>query len=209
MHESGSSSSPVTLRGNNKEVAWVALLAQTAVGDDHAFGRFYDETSTMVYSLAVRILENEQDAEEVTLDVFNQVWKIAKSYRTDRGSVTAWLMTLARSRSLDKLRSRRTRNQHTEPIPELFDPPADAASPEQHALGSEQRSLILQALRNLPPEQRILLDLAYFRGLSHAEMAAAVGEPLGTVKTRIRLGMKKLRELLGDSLAGPQRTEIL
>jgi RNA polymerase sigma-70 factor (ECF subfamily) len=186
----------------------VSYLSRAALGDDQALGSLYDETNVMVYSLALRMLGNEQDAEEVTLDVYNQVWRIAKSFTADRGSVTAWLMTLARTRALDKLRARKSRQSHVEPIPEHFDPPADTTTPEQNTLLSEQRRMVILALEKLPDEQRRILEMAYFQGLSHSELADLLGEPLGTVKTRIRLGMMKLRDLLGSATARPQQGEM-
>lgn len=167
-----------------------------ARGDEGAFSSFYDETNTLVYSLAIRMLGNVEDAEEVTLDVYNQAWRIAKSFTPERGSVTAWLMTLARTRSLDRIRSRASRQRSVEPIPEQFDPPANVHTPEAQSVTSQQRRIVAEAMSQLPNEQRRALELAYFQGLSHSELASALGEPLGTVKTRIRLGMIKLRELL-------------
>lgn len=207
MDESGPTSSRVTLRGHSREAVWVSYLCRAALGDGQALGSFYDETSVMVYSLALRMLGNEQDAEEVTLDVYNQVWRTAESFTAGRGSVTAWLMTLARTRALDKLRARKSRQSKVEPIPEHFDPPAAATTPEQDTLLAEQRRMVIWALQQLPHEQRHMLELAYFQGLSHSELAHLLGEPLGTVKTRIRLGMIKLRELLGISSAPAQQGE--
>lgn len=208
MEESGLSSQRVSLRGQPRETAWVSYLARTATGDEVAFGSLYDETNVLVYSLAVRILGNEEDAEEVTLDVYNQVWRIAKTFTPERGSVTAWLLTLARTRSLDKLRARSSRQRNVEPIPEQFDPPSGISTPEEQTAHSEQRRLVMQALSQLPEEQRKPLELAYFQGLSHSELADALGEPLGTIKTRIRLGMMKLRESLTIPAGGRLEAEV-
>lgn len=196
MDESGSSRDRVLTNRTPREAAWLEYIRLAARGDESAFASFYDETTTLVYSLAIRLLGNVEDAEEVTLDVYNQVWRIAKSFTTERGSVTAWLMTLARTRSLDRLRARASRQRNVEPIPEQFDPPANTSTPEEESVSSQQRRIMAGAMSQLPAEQRRALELAYFQGLSHSELAEVLGEPLGTVKTRIRLGMMKLRELL-------------
>jgi len=179
-----------------RESVWSDLLLRSAAGDQQSFASLYDETSSLVYSLAMRMLSNVEDAEEVTLDVYNQAWRIAKTFDPSRGTVTAWLMTMARTRALDKLRARSSRQKNIDPMPEHYDAPSAGDSPEDQSATAEQRRIVLAALNQLPAEQRRALELAYFQGMSHAELAEALGEPLGTVKTRIRLGMIKLRELL-------------
>ena len=188
-----------------RESAWSALLEKAAAGDQHAFASLYDETSSLVYSLSMRMLCNVEDAEEVTLDVYNQAWRIAKTFDSSRGTVTAWLITMTRTRALDKIRARASRQKNVDPMPVHFDAPSADDSPEDQSATAEQRRIVQQALSQLPGEQRRVLELAYFHGMSHAELAQALGEPLGTVKTRIRLGMIKLRELLtlaGDTARG-------
>jgi len=179
-----------------RESVWSDLLVRSAAGDQQSFATLYDETSSLVYSLAMRMLSNVEDAEEVTLDVYNQAWRTAKSFDPLRGTVTAWIVTMARSRALDKLRARSSRQRNIDPMPEHYDAPSDGDSPEDQSATAEQRRIVLAALHQLPADQRRALELAYFQGMSHAELAAALGEPLGTVKTRIRQGMIKLRELL-------------
>ncbi|MBL8218148.1 MAG: sigma-70 family RNA polymerase sigma factor [Bryobacterales bacterium] len=179
-----------------RESVWSDLLVRSAAGDQQSFASLYDETSSLVYSLAMRMLSNVEDAEEVTLDVYNQAWRLAKTFDPSRGTVTAWLMTMARTRALDKLRARSSRQKNIDPMPEHYDAPSAGDSPEDQSATAEQRRIVLAALNQLPADQRRALELAYFQGMSHAELAAALGEPLGTVKTRIRLGMMKLRELL-------------
>ncbi|MBL8173370.1 MAG: sigma-70 family RNA polymerase sigma factor [Bryobacterales bacterium] len=183
-----------------RESVWADLLGRAARGDQQSFATLYDETSSLVYSLAMRMLSNVEDAEEVTLDVYNQAWRLAKTFDGSRGTVTAWLMTMARTRALDKLRARSSRQRNIDPMPEHFDAPSKGESPEDQSATAEQRRIVLAALDQLPHDQRRALELAYFQGMSHAELAETLGEPLGTVKTRIRLGMMKLRELL--TLAG-------
>lgn len=206
MAESDGSGGHVAFKRLPREAVWLDYVQRTALGDEGAFASLYDETSSLVYGLAMRMLANTEDAEEVTLDVYNQAWRIAKTFQTERGTVTAWLMTMTRTRSLDRIRARTSRQKNVDPMPEQYDAPATTASPEEESMAGQQRKLVLAALNQLPPDQRKALELAYFQGLSHSELAASLGEPLGTVKTRIRLGMIKLRELLtlaADTAATP------
>lgn len=196
MDESGGNPIGVAFKRLPREGAWLGYLQQASFGDEGAFASLYDETNALVYGLAMRMLGNAEDAEEVTLDVYNQVWRIAKSFDAQRGSVTAWLMTLTRTRSLDKIRARASRSKNVDPLPEQFDLPSPTQTPEDQTAAAQQRTLVLAALGQLPADQRRALELAYFQGMSHSELAESLGEPLGTIKTRIRLGMMKLRELL-------------
>ncbi|HUQ93783.1 MAG TPA: sigma-70 family RNA polymerase sigma factor [Bryobacteraceae bacterium] len=200
MEQPGALSDRVAFRRLPREAVWLDYVQKTAGGDEASFASLYDETNVLVYSLAMRMLCNIEDAEEVTLDVYNQVWRIAKNFDVDRGTVTAWLATLTRTRSLDRIRARTSRQRNVDSMPDQFDAPANTTSPEDETACAQQRRIVLQALNRLPPEQRKALELAYFQGLSHTELAEALGEPLGTVKTRIRLGMIKLRELLTAAL---------
>jgi RNA polymerase sigma-70 factor (ECF subfamily) len=160
----------------------------------------YDESSRYVYGMALRILRDAADAEEITLDVYSQVWNSAATFSQQRGSVLSWLVTLARSRAIDRLRTRSAQARRRE---ETIDVSAGyaavGADPEQATAAFEQGLRIRRALGQLNPDQRQLLELAFFSGLSHSELAAHLQQPLGTVKTRIRLGMVRLRELLRDS----------
>lgn len=202
MDDSGVQAERVAFKRLPRENTWLDYLRSAATGDEKAFACLYDETNTMVYGLAMRMLANVEDAEEVTLDVYNQVWRIAKSFDAGRGTVTSWLMTLTRTRSLDKLRARSSRQKNIEPMHEQFDAPANVSTPEQQSASAQQRRIVLEALNQLPQDQRRALEMAYFQGLSHPELAEKLGEPLGTVKTRIRLGMMKLRELLAMAAEG-------
>jgi RNA polymerase sigma-70 factor (ECF subfamily) len=156
----------------------------------------YDESSRLVHSVAMRVLGDPADADEVTLDVYTQVWKTAATYEASRGSVTAWLVMLARSRALDRVRSKGSRSKHETALPESYQFHDPAATPEKSAEFNLRRSRIATALNSLPLEQRELVQLAFFDGLSHSELAEKLGQPLGTVKTRIRSGILKLREQL-------------
>jgi RNA polymerase sigma-70 factor (ECF subfamily) len=184
--------------GGAREAAWKEYVGRCVLQDAAALGNLYDESSSLVYSLALRVVGNGADAEEVTLDVYTQVWRRAAAYDPERGSVTAWLLTIARSRSIDRVRARAGRTNLEQPLEDGGEVRTHAASPEEHTAMSQQRRRILAALNTLNPDQRRVLELAYFSGLSHSEMAARLAVPVGTVKTRIRLGMMKLRELLVD-----------
>lgn len=173
-------------------------VRRIASGDEQAFAALYDHTCGLVHALALRILGNQADADEVTLDVFTQVWRTAGAFRPERGSVLGWLTMVARSRALDRLRSRSSREQHEGVMPLPLDAPTEDCGPEQTASLREQQQRVRAALRALPPEQRQLIELAYYGGLSQSELAVALRQPLGTVKTRVRLGMMKLRETLGQ-----------
>lgn len=178
------------------------LIAKAAQGDEDALGALYDRTSPQVYGLALRILDDPAMAEEVTLDVFMQVWKKASQFDQSRGKAIVWLAVLTRSRAIDRLRANPAvmASQETlDVVKEIRDPSKD---PELSAFESEQRNLVQRALGSLSPEQRQAIELAYFGGYSQSEIAKKVGEPLGTVKTRIRLGMIKLRNYLGPFQEG-------
>ena len=152
----------------------------------------------MVYSVALRILGNEADAEEVTLDVYAQVWRTAAKFTNERGSVNAWLIMLARSRAIDRFRSR-SRSRAEEPVDALMELAGGGPDPEQVSLLAENTDRIRAALQSISPEQREAIELAFFSGYTQSELAEHLGEPLGTVKTRIRLGMMKLKDQLGGA----------
>jgi len=142
------------------------------------------------------MLGHREDAEEVTLDVYTQVWRTAANYDPSRGTVAAWLVTQARSRAIDRMRARGGRMEREQPMVKFFDLEVDAPSPEQESEAGQRRRRLLAALATLAPEQREVIQLAFFSDLTHGELASQLGQPLGTVKSRIRLGMIKLREQL-------------
>jgi RNA polymerase sigma-70 factor (ECF subfamily) len=166
-----------------------------AHGDQQALDTFYDTTSSLVHGLALRILGNAAAAEDVTLDVYMQVWRQAAVYNAQRGTPAAWLFMLTRSRAIDLLRSQVQEQKHAASL-EVAEPYTMVATPEESTIVTERRRLVQAAFVALAPEQREVLDLAYFSGLSHGDIAARLSLPLGTVKTRIRLGIARLRELL-------------
>ena len=173
---------------------WTELIHRIATGRQDALGTLYDQTNHLVYSVALRIMGNTADAEEATLDVYLQVWRTAASYEAGRGSAMAWLMTMARTRSMDKRRSRVRTDSREGPLDEnIFEFPSGAGD---YAVSVDRERLVQSALAALAPEQKQAIELAYFAGFSHTELALRLGEPLGTIKTRIRLGMIRLKTLL-------------
>jgi RNA polymerase sigma-70 factor, ECF subfamily len=184
-----------------REVDWAALL-QRLVGGDHAtLAELYDASSNVVFGLALRILGERSAAEDAMVEVYTQVWAQAKSYDPQRGTPLSWLLTVTRSRAIDLARVR-GRNQAAEPIETIENVPSASPGPEETSVVGERRRVVCQALESLSADQRQVIELAYFSGLSHTEIAAKLEQPLGTVKTRIRMGLMRLRELLGP-LAPP------
>jgi RNA polymerase sigma-70 factor (ECF subfamily) len=172
------------------------LIRGVAEGDQQALAALYDATSRTVYGLLLRILADASAAEEVLLDVYSQVWRQARTYTEARGTPLAWLTTIARSRAIDRLRRGRLERQRTEPLDAATHGGSVGAKAEDDLRARELGTVVRAALDSLPPEQREVIELAYFGGLSHSEIAAERGLPLGTVKTRTRLGMMRLREML-------------
>jgi RNA polymerase sigma-70 factor (ECF subfamily) len=178
-----------------REQEWETLIRQAAQGDHQALGAFYDATSPLVYGLALRILGNTATAEEVTLDVYTQVWRQAAVYNAQRGTPSAWLFMLTRSRAIDLWRSQAQEQKRIAAL-EVAETFAAVSTPEESSVATERHRLVQTAFAALTPAQREVLELAYFSGLSQGDIAARLGLPLGTVKTRLRLGMVRLRELL-------------
>ena len=184
------------------DIKQAELIRGAAAGDQQALAALYDATNRAVYGLLLRILGDAGAAEEVLLDVFTQVWRQAAGYSAERGSPMAWLTTIARSRAIDRLRRTRQERERTEPLDAAAQVAGRGASVEQDVLERERGAAVRAALEALPPEQREVIELAYFGGLSHSEIAAARGLPLGTVKTRTRLGLARLRESLKSAYEG-------
>jgi RNA polymerase sigma-70 factor (ECF subfamily) len=172
-----------------------ALVRRMAGGDESALAALYDRWSPLLHSVARRILNDPDDAEEVLEEAFWQAWRQAGRYEDGRGGVGTWLSMIVRSRALDRVRARaRVREEARDVIPE---PSAAEVEPAPDAAeDAERRRLVAAAVAQLPPEQRETVELAYFRGMSQSEIAAELGQPLGTVKTRARLALQKLRETL-------------
>jgi len=174
-----------------------ALIAAIAAGDRDAFSRFYDLTAPMAFGLIRRVLRDPEAAAEVLQEVFWQVWRDASQFDPRRGSPETWLLMRAKSRAIDTLRSiRRREKTFVMPVDESVAHPAQPGA-DAPAAAVEGRGLLESALAQLPAAQRRVIELAFFEGLTQSEIAARLGEPLGTVKTRARLGLERLRGVLG------------
>lgn len=195
---SGKTGDSAETRARDQEL--IGFVQRIAKSDQSALAALYDSTNRLVYGLILRVLGDASTAEEVLLDVYTQVWRQAASYDTSRGTPLAWLTTIARSRAIDRLRSGWQDQQRKEPLDLLNDRETNAASPEEMTVTSELQRFVRSALASLSPEQREVIELAYYGGLSHSEIATKLNQPLGTVKTRTRLGMIKLRESLAPML---------
>lgn len=176
-------------------------MARVARGEERALGELYDRFGTLSYSLAIAMLREGADAEEVVGDAFAQIWRSAADYNASRGSLQSWVATVTRTRALDRLRARRRSDRlatdDVETTPEVTQGVAAlAAAPDEAAESDEQRQQVEAAIAALTPAQQEALRLAYFEGLSQSEIAERLQEPLGTVKTRMRAGLQKLRAML-------------
>ena len=178
-----------------------AALTRMAQGDGDAVAELYDRHARPVYSLALRILGDVTEAEDVVQEVFSQAWRQASRYSTSRGAVAAWLLMLARSRALDRLRAIRARPEGMSGE-RAADNIVDSGLPvDSQVISSEQISRVRTALDELPMLQRVAIELAYFEGFTHAEIAARLEQPLGTVKTRVRTGLMTLKRELQQVMA--------
>jgi len=179
-----------------------ALLARVAAGDREAFGSFYDRLSPIAFGLIRRVLRDSEAAAEVLQEVFWQVWREASQYDPQRGSPEAWLVMRAKTRAIDRLRSMRRRDRtFVAPVDESIARREDGRA-DDPAVAAADRGLVQSALAQLPEAQRRVIELAFFEGLTQSEIAAKLGEPLGTVKTRARLGLERLRGILkGERLS--------
>ena len=182
------------------------LMYHVAMSEKEALEALYARYSSSVYSLAMYMLKQEALAEEVTQDIFLNIWTKASSYKAERGEPKSWIMSVAHHRIVDVIRSRRRTQNVTDPgaYDRLEMLPSSRISTEEEVERRIEREYILEALDTLPLEQRRVIMLAYFEGYSQSEMAKILNQPLGTVKTRVRLAMKKLRAALeGEIDDGP------
>ena len=180
------------------QVSDVDLLHAIARSDEQALACLYDRYRVILFGLLVRILNSREEAEDILQETFLQVWRRAADFNELRGKPFTWLVTLARSRAIDRLRSLSARERVAQAS--AADPAEAISDAADDASRSEQRGIVVRALKQLPEEQKTTLLLAYFEGLTQSEIATKLGAPLGTVKTRMRSGMMKLRELLADQV---------
>ena len=175
------------------------LVDRIREGDQGALDLLYRRYSAPVYSLVWKVLQNSEEAEDVALDVFWQVWRQAGRYDPSRGAPPAWIFTLARSRAIDRLRARKRREDRNVSIddPELnIDPLDEKAAPDDVVSFRQNRDAVRAAMSKLSAVQREAVELAFLQGMTHVEIAEKLGQPLGTVKTRIRQGLIRLRKHL-------------
>jgi RNA polymerase sigma factor (sigma-70 family) len=184
--------------GVEREVAWGEFVRRTASGDPLGLQALIDETKPIVFARALRILSSPADAEEIAADVYAQVWKSAGRYNPERYNVSAWLLNIARSRAIDRLRSRASRD-HQRSGEVLYRMCSGTADPETYAAHGETQQIVRQALQAISLEQREAIELAYFDGYTMTEIAARLSLPLGTVKTQVRTGLVALRRLIATT----------
>jgi RNA polymerase sigma-70 factor, ECF subfamily len=171
------------------------LISLVQSRDPHAFATLYDRHSRAAYSLAYRMMGEPQAAEDLVQDAFLKLWRAAASYRAERGSVRSWLLSIVHNRAIDQIRSLSSRRRMQEKV-EASAPRVQPSEAFKESWRNAQREQVREALKNLPAEQLKVLELAYFGGYKHVEIAELLGLPLGTVKGRMRLGLKKMRGLL-------------
>jgi RNA polymerase sigma-70 factor, ECF subfamily len=167
----------------------LGLVMAVRAGDETAIATLYDRYSSIVYSVALRVLQDTAAAEDVLQDIFMQLWRNAEAFDASRGNMGAWLAVIARNRAIDALRRRRP-EQDIEDVVVSVEP--DLASDAERSRAMEK---VRGALQSMPPAQRSALEMAYFEGLTHSEIAEKTGEPLGTIKTRIRAALLSLRKV--------------
>ena len=174
-----------------------ALVARVARGDADALGELYTRHGRVAYVVALRVVGSAEAAEEVVQDAFHAVWRSARSYASERGSVRTWLLTIARNAAIDWRRSRGARTSRDEPLDVAAEVPGDERVDDRVTIRIRD-GRVRAAVEALPPDQRQVLDLAFWGGLSQTEISARTGIPLGTVKSRVRLAMAKLRDGLAE-----------
>ena len=165
--------------------------------DTHAFATLYDRHSRAAYSLAYRMMGERQAAEDLTQESFLKLWRAAGSYRSERGSVRTWLLSIVHNQGIDQLRSIASRRRTQQKV-ELSAPTSEASEAFLESWRNSQREQVREAMKALPKEQLKVLELAYYSGYTHVEIAELLEVPLGTVKGRMRLGLQKIRSYFGS-----------
>ncbi len=180
------------------------LISFVEANDAQALAVLYDRHSRAAYSLAYRMMGERQAAEDLVQDAFLKIWRGARSYRPERGSVRSWLLSIVHNQGIDQLRSLASRRRTQEKV-EASTPTSQPSEAFAQSWRNSQREQVREALKTLPPEQLKILELAYFSGYTHVEIAGLLDLPLGTVKGRMRLGLKKMRDYFGSrGLAVPR-----
>lgn len=176
-----------------------ALLSRIAQGDEQAFAKFYDLFANGLYSLVFKILNDAKEAEDVLQEGFAQIWKKASTYDGSRSSAFTWSVMILRNKAIDHIRSRQRQSRLIEEAALEFSRDAEPEN-DDGVFQNEKRAIVRAALDKIPGEQRQAIDLAFFSGLTQAQISEKLGEPLGTVKARIRRGLLKLRDFLGEDV---------
>jgi RNA polymerase sigma-70 factor (ECF subfamily) len=173
-----------------------ALLSLVASSDDQALAELYDRYGSVAYSLALRVLRDEALAQDAVQEAFLGIWRSADRFLAERAKASTWILTLVHRRAVDIVR--REERRRGEPLESAPEPEASETTEEEAALGF-QRRVVQEALRRLPPEQREALELGYYGGLTQSELAERLGQPLGTIKSRMFTGLSRLRDLLAQA----------
>ena len=185
-----------------QELPDLDLLELISDRNRDALAALYDRYGRRVFALAARILNDHVSSEEVTQDVFLSVWRRGSSYSATKGKFTTWLFSIAHNRTIDELRKRRRdRNRQNDDIEDHLQIESTEISPLENAVAQSEYAKVRVAMADLPIEQRQVVELSYFKGLTQAEIAEKTGQPLGTVKTRMRLALKKLRNALNSEVS--------
>jgi RNA polymerase sigma-70 factor, ECF subfamily len=174
----------------------IGLLSRIAQADEKAFAEFYDRFSRGLFSVVFKILNDEREAEDVLQEGFTQIWKKASTFDGTRSSAFTWAVMIMRNKAIDRIRSRQRQARLIEAATQEFSHGTDATA-DDGVFHNEQRGIVREALAKIPEDQRQAIDLAFFSGLTQQQISEKLGEPLGTVKARIRRGLLKLRDLLG------------
>lgn len=187
---------PQPVRVARRQLVDARLLERIADGEEQALAEAFDQASPVVYGMALRMLLDTRDAEEAMMDAFLHIWRKADTFDPALGDPSVWLIMIARCRVLDRLRAQKIRRQYEDCMEEDWDPPSSEPDAEDMAIAQREAKTVRDAMAGLNPAQKQALELAYFQGMTHEEIADATGRPLGTVKTQIRQGLRKLRQMM-------------